>query len=236
MQRNPVISNLPLRVLVADDECITRRFVSSSLGERFTVSEAESGKDALQVAAADLPDLVILDLDLPDMDGTEVTRSLREWTNVPLIVISSRDREEDKIAALDAGADDYLTKPFGAGELMARIRSVLRRSSNPVTNSAYESGDLMVDLRKHEVRVRGSYVRLTPTEYEILRVLVSHAGRVLNHKKLIQEVWAISSDSHAHLLRVNVSNLRRKIETDPYLPRHIVTEPGVGYRLQDAGN
>lgn len=235
MESNPVISDLLLRVLVVDDERPPRQFLSSLLGESFFVHEAESGKDALRAAAADRPDLVISDLGLPDMDGTDLTRRLREWTDVPVIIISTRDGEQDKIAALDAGADDYLTKPFGAGELMARIRSVLRRSTKFANDSVYQSSDLSVDLRTHEVRVQGSYVRLTPTEYEILRALVKHAGRVLTHQQLIQEVWGTSSESHAHLLRVNVSNLRRKIETDPLLPRLVVTEPGVGYRLADAG-
>ncbi len=188
----------------------------------------------MRVAAAKRPDLMILDLGLPDMDGTDVTRRLREWTNIPVIVISVRDREEDKIAALDAGADDYLTKPFSGGELMARIRSVMRRSSKPAGDPIYQTGELLVDLQKHEVRVRGTYVALTPTEYGILRSLVNHAGRVLTHGQLIQEVWGGSYERHAHLLRVNISNLRRKIESNPLLPRYIVTEPGVGYRLQDA--
>lgn len=227
-------SEPPFRILVVDGERPNRRFLSSSLGEHFKVSEAESGQAALRAAALDVPDLVILDLDLPDMDGTDVTRRLRGWTDVPVIAMSLRTREEDKIEALDAGADDYLTKPVGAGELKARIRSILRRSAKPMPPSVYRSGDLLVDLRAHEVRVRGSYVVLTPTEYEILRALVTHAGRVLTHQQLIQEVWGDSSPSHAHLLRVNVSNLRKKIESDPLLPQHILTEPGVGYRLKNA--
>ncbi|MCL4529326.1 MAG: response regulator transcription factor [Chloroflexi bacterium] len=233
MQSNPLITDFPLRVLVVDDERPIRRFLSASLGEHFNISEAESGNDALRVAAVDRPDLVILDLGLPDMDGTDVTRRLREWTDVPVIIISVRDRDEDKIAALDAGADDYLTKPFSAGELMARIRAALRRAVKPENESVYQSGDLVVDLQKREVRVRDLYVTLTPTEYDILRVLVNHAGRVLTHKQLIQEVWGGNYEADPHLLRVNVSNLRKKIEMDPLLPRHIITEPGVGYRLKN---
>jgi len=229
----PAVSTLPLRVLIVDDERPIRRFLSASLGERFAISEAENGTQALQVAAIDRPDLVILDLGLPDMDGTDVTRRLREWTDVPVIVISVRDHDEDKIAALDAGADDYLTKPFSAGELMARIRAALRRSFKAEDAPVYRSGDLTVDLQKREVRVRDSYVMLTPTEYGILRVLVNHAGRVLTHQQLIQEVWGGNYEADAHLLRVNISNLRRKIEPDPLRPGHIVTEPGVGYRLKN---
>ncbi len=233
MQSNSLISDFPLRVLIVDDERPIRRFLSASLGDRFTVSEAESGQDALRVAAVDRPDLVILDLGLPDMDGTDVTRRLREWSDVPVIIISVRDRDEDKIAALDAGADDYLTKPFSAGELMARIRAALRRSVKPENESVYQSGDLSVDLQKREVRVRDLYVTLTPTEYDILRTLVNHAGRVLTHKQLIQDVWGGNYEADAHLLRVNISNLRRKVEMDPLHPRHILTEPGVGYRLRN---
>ena len=233
MQSNPLIPDFPLRVLVVDDERPIRRFLSVSLGDRFAVSEADSGQDALRVAAVDRPDLIILDLGLPDMDGTDVTRRLREWTDVPVIIISVRDRDEDKIAALDAGADDYLTKPFSAGELMARIRAALRRSVKPENETVYQSGDLTVDLQKREVRVRDLHVTLTPTEYDILRTLVHHAGRVLTHKQLIQEVWGSNYEADAHLLRVNISNLRRKIEPDSLHPCHIITEPGVGYRLKN---
>ncbi len=233
MQSNSLISDFPLRVLIVDDERPIRRFLNASLGGRFTVSEAESGNDALRVAAVDRPDLVILDLGLPDMDGTDVTRRLREWTDVPVIIISVRDRDEDKIAALDAGADDYLTKPFSAGELMARIRAALRRSVKRGNVSVYRSGDLSVDLQKREVRVKDLYVTLTPTEYDILRALVNHAGGVLTHRQLIQEVWGGNYEADPHLLRVNVSNLRKKIEADALHPCHIITEPGVGYRLKN---
>ncbi len=234
MERIPVLSTAALRVLVVDEEPGIRRFLNSTLGHSFEVSEAETGQNALGLASSKRHDLVILDLGLPDMNGTDLTRRLREWTDVPVIVISDRDREEDKIAVLDAGADDYLTKPFSAGELMARIRSIMRRSSKPAIHPVYQNADLMVDLEKHEVRVRGSYVALTRTEYSILRSLVVHAGRVLTHQQLIQEVWNGSYARHAHLLRVNISNLRKKIESDPLEPRYILTEPGVGYRLQDA--
>ncbi len=223
-----------LRVLVVDDERPIRRFLRTLLGESCEVLEAENGREGLRNAASDHPDVVILDLGLPDLDGIEVIRRLREWSPVPVIVISVRDREEEKVAALDAGADDYLTKPFGANELMARIRVAIRRSVAPQVKPVYSSDDLVVDLTKREVRVENALVGLTPTEYEILRTMVNVAGKVITHQQLMQTVWGGNSDVSAHLLRVNVSNLRRKIEKDPLRPRHIITEPGVGYRLREA--
>jgi len=228
------IPNLNLKILVVDDERPIRRFLSASLGGRYTILEAENGTEALRAVAANRPDVVILDLGLPDMDGIEVTRRLREWTDVPVIIVSVRDSEQDKVAALDAGADDYLTKPFGTSELLARIRVALRRSNKPETESAvYQNDDLMVDFAKREVHINDGPVALTPTEYNILRVLVSHAGKVLTHKQLIKEVWGGNYEVNSHLLHVNVSNLRRKIESDPLRPRHIITESGVGYRLKE---
>ena len=230
----PTISDLPLKILVVDDERPIRRFLSASLGGRYTILEAENGTEALRAVAVDRPDVVILDLGLPDMDGTEVTRRLREWTDIPVIIVSVRDGEQDKVAALDAGADDYLTKPFGTSELLARIRVALRRSNKPETESAvYLNADLLVDFTKREVRVNDSSVALTPTEYNILRTLVSHAGKVLTHKQLIKEVWGGNYEVNSHLLHVNISNLRRKIESDPLRPKHIITEPGIGYRLKE---
>jgi two-component system KDP operon response regulator KdpE len=228
------ISDLPLKILVVDDERPIRRFLNASLGNRYKVLEAENGSDAIKAAASDHPEVIILDLGLPDMDGTEVTRRLREWTNVPIIVISVRDSEQDKVAALDAGADDYLTKPFGTSELLARIRVALRRSNKPQEEAVvFQQDDLLIDFAKREVRVNEGRVTLTPTEYSILRVLVTHAGKVLTHPQLIKEVWGGNYEVNAHLLRVNVSNLRRKIESNPLQPRHIVTEPGVGYRFKE---
>jgi len=230
----PTISDLPLKILVVDDERPIRRFLSASLGGWYTILEAENGTEALRAVAVDRPDVVILDLGLPDMDGTEVTRRLREWTDIPVIIVSVRDGEQDKVAALDAGADDYLTKPFGTSELLARIRVALRRSNKPETESAvYLNADLLVDFTKREVRVNDSSVALTPTEYNILRTLVSHAGKVLTHKQLIKEVWGGNYEVNSHLLHVNISNLRRKIESDPLRPKHIITEPGIGYRLKE---
>jgi two-component system KDP operon response regulator KdpE len=228
------ISELSLKILVVDDERPIRRFLNASLGNRFTILEAENGQAAIQSAAVNHPNLIILDLGLPDMDGTEVTRRIREWTDVPVIVISVRDSEQDKVAALDAGADDYLTKPFGTSELLARIRVALRHSNRTENESAvYENYGLMVDFIKREVRVNGNPVTLTPTEYNILKTLVNHAGKVLTHQQLIKEVWGGNYEADSHILRVNISNLRRKIENDRLKPRYIITEPGIGYRLKE---
>ena len=228
------ISDLPLKILVVDDERPIRRFLNASLGNRYKILEAENGTDAIKMAAMDHPEVIILDLGLPDMDGTDVTRRLREWTNVPIIVISVRDSEQDKVAALDAGADDYLTKPFGTSELLARIRVALRRSNKPDEEAVvFQQDDLRIDFAKREVWVNECLVTLTPTEYSILRVLVTHTGKVLTHQQLIKEVWGGNYEVNAHLLRVNVSNLRRKIESNPLQPCHIVTEPGVGYRFKE---
>jgi len=228
------VSDSPLKILVVDDERPIRRFLNASLGNRYMIFEAENGEDALHAAAINHPDVILLDLGLPDMDGTDLTRRLREWTDVPVIVISVRDSEQDKVAALDAGADDYLTKPFGTSELLARIRVALRRSNKSENESVvYQNDDLLVDFVKREVRVNDRPVMLTPTEYSILRTLVTYAGKVLTHQQLIKDVWGGNYEADSHLLRVNISNLRRKIESDPVRPRHIITEPGIGYRLKE---
>jgi two-component system KDP operon response regulator KdpE len=221
-----------VRVLVVDDERPIRRFLNASLSGQYTVLEAATGEETLAVTVSGHPDIIILDLGLPDVDGIEVTRRLREWTQIPIIVVSVRDREEDKIAALDAGADDYLIKPFGAGELLARLRAALRRAALLESEPVYQSEGLLVDLARRDVEVNGQRVSLTPTEYDILRILIQHSGKVLTHQQLVRAVWGTSYEADAHLLRVNISNLRRKIETDPTRPRYIVTEPGVGYRLK----
>ena len=228
MKENP-----SLRVLVVDDERPIRRFLSAALSGTYTVFEAGTGVEALQKVAVNHPDLVILDLGLPDLDGLEVTRRLREWTSVPIIVVSVREGEEDKVDALDSGADDYLTKPFSAAELLARIRVALRHSTRLENEPFYQSGDLIVNLAKREVLVDQQPVALTPTEYEIMRTLVTHAGKVLTHAQLIKAVWNGDTLADSHLLRVNVSNLRKKIEKDHLRPLHILTEPGVGFRLRD---
>jgi two-component system KDP operon response regulator KdpE len=224
-----------IRILVVDDERPIRRFLNASLSGQFTVLEAATGEEALAMTVSGRPDVIILDMGLPDMDGLDVTRRLREWTQIPIIIVSVRDREEDKIAALDAGADDYLTKPFGVGELTARVRAALRRSAQPESDSVFQKDDLLVDLARRNVLIQGKAVSLTPTEYDILRVLVQHAGKVLTHEQLIHSIWgskSVNDEENSHLLRVNISNLRRKLEIDPARPRYIVTEPGVGYRLK----
>jgi two-component system KDP operon response regulator KdpE len=221
-----------LRVLVVDDERSIRRFLKASLGSQFVILEATNGEEALTAAATEHPDIIILDLGLPDMDGVEVTRRLREWTQIPIIIVSVREQERDKIAALDAGADDYLTKPFGVGELMARLRVALRRSAQIDMEPVFTTGELVIDLNQREVRLNDQILALTPTEYDLLRTLAKHAGKVFTHDQLLRSVWGTAYESETHMLQVNISNLRRKIEPDPSRPIYIVTEPGVGYRLK----
>jgi two-component system KDP operon response regulator KdpE len=222
------------RVLVVDDEPAIRRFLCTSLSAHaYTVFEAINGREALDAVLAHRPDLVILDLGLPDLDGVEVTRLLREWTAVPIIVLTVQDQEVAKITALDAGADDYVTKPFGMGELLARMRVALRRAASPDASPIFKTGELTVDLARRLVTVGDREVQLTPTEYDLLRVLVSHAGKVLTHGQLLRQVWGVAYQKETHLLRVNMSNLRHKLEPDASRPKFIVTEPGVGYRLRD---
>ena len=222
-----------LRILVVDDEPAIRRFLRASLAAHgYEIFEAATGEEALSDVIAHRPDLVILDLGLPDMDGIAVTQRLREWSKIPIIILSVREHEQDKIAALDAGADDYLTKPFGIGELLARIRTAIRRSSPESAVPVFNCGDLKVDLTRRIVAVGNAEVQLTPTEYDLLRVLVSNAGKVLTHHQLLRQVWGVGYENETHMLRVNISNLRRKIEQDPTRPVHVLTEPGVGYRLR----
>ena len=224
-----------IRVLIVDDEPQIRRLLRVSLAAQgYTVSETALGREALARVAADHPDLLLLDLGLPDMDGQEVIARLREWSDVPIIVLSVREREKDKVAALDAGADDYINKPFGMDELLARIRAALRhRLQADVKEPVFRSGDVMVDLGRRVVTVAGREVRLTPKEYDLLRVLASHAGKVLTHQQLLRAVWGPGYTTEAQYLRVYVAQLREKLEADPSQPRLIVTEPGVGYRLRE---
>lgn len=222
-----------LRVLVVDDERAIRHFLNAALtAHGYAVFEAATGEEALAAVIAQRPDLIILDLGLPDIDGVEVTRRLREWSRLPIIILSVREQEEDKIEALDAGADDYLTKPFGIGELLARMRAAQRRAAQPQSMPTFQVGDLVVDLARRRVALGGNEVALTPTEYDLLRVLVQNAGKVLTHNYLLRQVWGSGYEDALHLLQVNISNLRRKIEPTPSRPRYIVTEPGVGYRLR----
>lgn len=220
------------RILVVDDEAPIRRYLRAALSAQgFTVYESASGEEALQAVLSHRPDIIILDLGLPDIDGIEVTRRLREWSQTPIIILSVRESEQDKIAALDAGADDYLTKPFGTGELLARMRVALRKQSSAANEPVFESKGLSVDFARRLVMVNEQEVQLTPTEYDLLKILVTHAGKVITHHQLLRQVWGDGYDD-MHILRVNISNLRGKIEPDPSRPTYIHTEPGVGYRLK----
>lgn len=221
------------RVLVVDDETSIRRYLRAALGAQgFVVYEAANGQGAINAVLADRPDIIILDLGLPDFDGIEVTRRLREWSQTPIIVLSVREAEQDKIAALDAGADDYLTKPFSTGELMARMRVALRRLMRKPDEPILQVGGLQMDVSRRTVTVDGNQISLTPTEYDILRLLMRNAGKVLTHHQLLRRVWGTEYESEMHILRVNISNVRRKIEPDPARPHYLLTEPGVGYRLR----
>jgi two-component system KDP operon response regulator KdpE len=221
------------RVLVVDDETSIRRYLRAALGAQgFTIYEAANGQEAINAVISHRPDIIILDLGLPDFDGIEVTRRLREWSETPIIVLSVREAENDKIAALDAGADDYLTKPFGTGELMARMRVVMRRLAGKSDEPVLQVDDLKMDISRRVVTVNENVVSLTPTEYEILRLLLQNAGKVLTHSQLLKQVWGTAYASEMHILRVNISNLRHKIEPDPSRPHYLLTEPGVGYRIR----
>ena len=220
------------RILVVDDEAPIRRYLRAALGAQgLTVYESATGMEALQAVLSHRPDIIILDLGLPDIDGIEVTRRLREWSQIPIIILSVREAEQDKIAALDAGADDYLTKPFGTGELLARMRVALRKQSINPGEPIFRSGALTVDFSRRWVTMNEQEVQLTPTEYDLLKALVTHAGKVITHRQLLKQVWGEGYDD-MHILRVNISNLRGKLEPDPSRPTYIHTEPGVGYRLK----
>jgi two-component system KDP operon response regulator KdpE len=222
-------------VLVVEDEPQMRRFLRATLpGHGYRVVEAETGAQGLVEATTRSPELILLDLGLPDLDGVEVTRRLREWTTTPIIVLSARGQETDKIQALDAGADDYLTKPFGVGELLARMRVALRHTTRTGDGgeTTFQTGDLKVDLAARRVLVDEREVRLTRTEYNLLALLVKHAGKVLTHRQLLKEVWGPGAVEQPHYLRVYMGQLRHKLEQDPARPRYLLTETGVGYRLK----
>jgi two-component system KDP operon response regulator KdpE len=218
--------------LVIDDEPQMRRLLRVTLeANGYRVFDAATGNDGIVQAAQRKPDVVLLDLGLPDLDGVSVLKRLREWSRVPIIILSVRDREDDKVAALDHGADDYVTKPFNSGELLARLRAVLRHAQPPGAEAIFHVGDLELDLAARLVRKRGQEVKLTPTEYSLLRLFVQQAGKVLTHRQILREVWGPASVEQTHYLRVYIAHLREKLETEPSQPRLIVTEPGVGYRL-----
>ncbi len=218
--------------LVIDDEVQIRRLLRVCLESNgYQIVEAATGQEGIRRAAERPPDLVILDLGLPDMDGVAVLKRLREWSKVPVIVLTVRDREEDKIAALDGGADDYITKPFGTGELLARLRVAQRHAAPDQKESVFRSGKLEVDLASRTVRLDGKEVRLTATEYSLLRLFVQHAGKVLTHRQILREVWGPNYEEQTHYLRVYLKHLREKLERDPAHPELFLTEPGVGYRF-----
>ena len=223
-------------ILVIEDEAPLRRYLRTSLQSHgYRVEEAANAADGKDIVVRANPDLVLLDLGLPDRDGLDLARDLREWSKVPILVVSARGQEEDKIRALDLGADDYLTKPFATGELLARIRVALRHAAE-ATGSApvpvFEAGPLRVDLASREVTVQGEPVHLSPNEYALLAVLVQHAGKVLTHRQLLKEVWGGVAAAQPAYLRVYMAGLRKKLEADPARPRLLMTEPGVGYRLK----
>lgn len=223
-------------VLVIEDETPIRRFLKMALSDQgFQFREAKCGKEGLEKVVGERPDLVILDLGLPDMDGLALTKQLREWTKVPIIVLSARQNEKDKVEALDAGADDYLTKPFGMGELLARLRVAMRHSTRTITGTdenEVEFGNVRVNLAKREVFLDGVLTSLTRIEYKLLTTLIKHSGKVVTHNQLLKEVWGQQYYDESNYLRVYMAHLRRKLESDPAHPRFLITEPGVGYRLR----
>jgi two-component system KDP operon response regulator KdpE len=227
-------------VLVVEDEPQMRRFLRASLSAHgYRLCEATTAAEAVMVASTHNPDLILLDLGLPDGDGIELTRRFRGWTQKPILVISARGREDDKVAALDAGADDYLTKPFGMKELLARMRVALRHAQlgpGEAAPSALEFGSLRIDFVRREVTLDGREVHLTPIEYKLLTLFAQNAGKVLTHRQILKDVWGPSYATQNHYVRVHMAELRKKIEADPARPKLLVTEPGVGYRLRDRGD
>lgn len=230
------MTNAPQRILIIEDEAQIRRFLRSSLASQgYELLEAATGQAGVEQVAQLAPACVILDLGLPDLDGLEVLRRIRSWSAVPVVILTARGQEQDKIALLDAGADDYLTKPFGVGELLARIRAALRRTTGmPLAEAPVVFiGAWRVDLLRRQVFRDDEEVRLTPLEYKLLATLVRHVGRVVTQRQLLQEVWGPEYTDAAHYLRIYMQHLRHKLETDPARPRYLITEPGVGYRLRD---
>ncbi|OQW77516.1 MAG: DNA-binding response regulator [Proteobacteria bacterium ST_bin11] len=220
-------------ILIIEDDVQTRRFLKSSLSHRgWSTLEADCGRSGLAMLTNERPDLVILDLGLPDMDGIAVTRRLRQLSDLPILILSARSQEQNKIMALDAGADDYLTKPFGSGELHARLQALMRRVTRSLSNQeVFETGQLKVDLTRRKVFVADNEVRITPIEYRLLGILIRHAGVVVTHRQLLQEVWGVEHIHDQHYLRIYMGQLRHKLEINPARPRYLLTEVGVGYRM-----
>jgi two-component system KDP operon response regulator KdpE len=230
------MSSSGVRVLIIDDEEQIRRFLRVALKSHdYDVAEVSTGKDGLREATVFHPDIILLDLGLPDMDGLSVLKQLREWSKTPVIILSVREQEDDKIKALDLGADDYVTKPFNMGELLARMRVAVRHSLNVEDEPVIHAGNLALDLARRKVFFDDCEVKLTPTEYEILKHLAINMGKVLTHKYLLNQIWGKEYQKESHYLRVYVRSLRRKIEPDPTQPKYIITEPGVGFRLVAPG-
>lgn len=221
-------------ILIIEDEPEIRKFLKAALTSHdYKPSFAESAKEGIKLITAHPPEIIILDLGLPDMDGLDVIKTVREWSSVPIIVLSARGQEEDKVNALELGADDYLTKPFGVPELLARLKVALRHARQTSPDSPlFEAGDVSVDLEKRVVKVKGEEVHLTPTEYKLLVVLVKHAGKVITQQQLLKEVWGKHSTENSHYLRVYAQHLRQKLGDDPMRPRYLITEAGVGYRFK----
>ncbi len=224
-------------VLLVEDEAPLRKFLRASLASHgYRLLEAQSSNEAMQLLTSHAPDLIVLDLGLPDRDGLDFTREIRAFTETPIIVVSARGKEQDKVLALDAGADDYLTKPFGVQELLARIRVAIRhaeRLRGTATTETFDAGPIHIDFARREVTVDGREVHLTPTEYRMLALLAKHAGKVLTHRQILKDVWGPAYVAHPHYVRVHMAELRKKVEADPARPKWLVTEPGVGYRLRD---
>lgn len=221
------------RILIVDDEPqICKLLKVTLLAHQYAVHEASNGEEGIRQASTTNPDLIILDLGLPDLTGMQVLNRIREWSNSPVIVLTAKDREEDKIAALDSGADDYVTKPFSMGELVARIRVALRHAAKSNNEPVFQIGELTIDVAQRIVKLKGERVKLTPTEYELLKILASNAGKVVTQRQLLQQVWGDHHDeSDSHYLRVYIGHLRKKLEEDSTRPRLIITEPGIGYRF-----
>ncbi len=227
-------SKSKIAALIIDDEPQIRRLLRVTLeANGYAVTDAATGNEGIIQAAQAQPEIILLDLGLPDLDGVEVLKRIREWSRVPVIILSVRDREHDKIAALDAGADDFVTKPFSSGELLARLRTTLRRSQPHAATSVFRLGNIEVDLAGRIVRKDGKEAKLTPTEYSLLRLLVTHAGKVLTHRQLLTEVWGPNAVEQTHYLRVHIAHLREKLEEDSAAPKLILTEPAVGYRAAE---